>query len=185
MATIHFKAKLCSSDVTGQTDAWALLTLPESASTKLPSQGATMVEGTIDGFPFRAALEPNGNGGHRLKLSKAIRDGAGVDADDTARVEITRLGEEPEIRVPVELRETLGAASQAQETWEDITPLARRDWILWITTAKKPETRSRRIESDCDKLASGERRPCCFSGLKWLTKDHVTPDETWLPLPKS
>ena len=72
-----------------------------------------MVEGTINGFPFRAALEPNGEGSHWLRVNKAMHDAAGADAGDTVTVEITRAGEEPETRVPMDLRKALGAAPLA------------------------------------------------------------------------
>lgn len=135
-----------------------------------------MVEGTIGGFPFRAAFEP----GRGLHVDPAMRQAA----EDPVTVEITRVGEEPEIRVPPELRQALDAAPKAEALWNDITPIARRDWILWITTAKKEETRLRRIEVACDKLNSGMRRVCCFPGLKWLVKDRAPSGGTWLPLPK-
>jgi hypothetical protein len=143
-----------------------------------------MVEGTINGYPFRAALEPNGKGSHVLKVNKALHHAAGAHAEDTVAVEITRTGEEPETRVPVDLRKALAVAPEAQELWAEITPIARREWILWISTAKEPETRSRRIEKACDMLASGKRRVCCFGGLKWLTKDQPTSVGTWVQLPK-
>ena len=144
-----------------------------------------MVEGIINGFPFRAALEPDGDGSHRLRVSKALQDAAGADAGDTVTAEITRVGEEPEIRAPMDLLEALEAASPAQALWAEITPMARRDWIRWVTSAKQEETRRHRIENACDMLAKGKRRPCCFPGINWVTKDHVTSDETWLPLPSS
>lgn len=144
-----------------------------------------MVEGTINGFPFRAALEPDGKRSHWLRVNKAMGDAVGADAGDTVTVEITRAGEEPETRVPRELRRALAAAPRAQAVWATITPVARRDWILWISSAKQPETRRRRIENACAMLASGKRRVCCFGGLNWLTKDHATSGGRWLPLPNS
>ena len=72
-------------------------------------------------------------------------------------------------RVPADLQKALTATPKARTTWLDITPIARRDWILWITSAKLPETRARRIKVACSKLASGKRRVCCFEGIKWLT----------------
>jgi hypothetical protein len=145
----------------------------------------TMVEGTINGFPFRAALEPDGKGSHWLKVNKAMQDAAGADAGDTFTVEITRAGEEPEIRVPMDLRKALAAAPRAQALWAEITPIARRDWILWISSAKLPETRRGRIEKACAMLGSGKRRVCCFGGLNWLRQDHPEAGETWLPLTNS
>src|ERR1700687_3802921 len=184
-STIRFSAKLFWPKATKKIGSWTLLTLPKNASAKLPSRGMTMVEGTINGFPFRAALEPNGKGSHSLKVSRAMRDAAGADAEDTATVEITRAGEEPETRVPMDLRKALAAAPQAQALWADITPIARRDWILWISSAKQPETRRRRIERACAMLASGKRRVCCFGGIKWLMKDHAKSGGMWLQLPTS
>ena len=183
-STIRFSAKLFRPKATEKI-AWTLLTLPKNASAKLPSRGMTMVEGTINGFPFRAALEPNGKGSHWLRVNKVMHDAAGADAGDTVTVEITRAGEEPEIRVPMDLRKALAAAPLAQAGWEDITPMARRDWIFSISSAKQPETRRRRIEKACDMLASGKRRLCCFPGIKWLMKEHAKSCGMWLPLPNS
>ena len=143
-----------------------------------------MVEGTINGFPFRAALEPDGKGNLCLLVNDALRDAAGAEDGETVVVEITRVGEEPETRVPADLRKALAATPAARVSWSEITPMARRDWILWVTSAKQPETRTRRVENACDMLASGKRRPCCMPGIHWRTKDSdITPDETWLPLP--
>jgi hypothetical protein len=180
--TIRFRAKLFWPKETEKIASWALLSLPKNASAKIPSRSMIMVEGTINGFPFRAALEPIGKEGHWLKVNKALRGAAGADAGDTVAVEITRVGEEPETRMPRELSRALRVAPRVQASWTDITPMARQNWILWITTAKQPETRARRIENACDMLASGKRRVCCFPGLTWLTRDHVKPSETWLSL---
>ena len=183
-STIHFSAKLFRPKATEKIGSWTLLTLPKNASAKLPSPGMTMVEGTINGFPFRAALEPNGKGSHWLRVNKTMRDAASADAV-AVTVEITRAGEEPEIRVPIDLRKALAAAPLAQVGWEDITPMARRDWIFSISSAKQPETRRRRIEKACDMLASGKRRLCCFPGIKWLMKENAKSCGMWLPLPNS
>ena len=184
-STIRFSAKLFRPKATENIGLWTLLTLPKNASAKLPSRGMTIVEGTINGFPFRAALEPNGKGSHWLRVNKAMHDAAGADAGDTVTVEITRAGEEPETRVPIDLRKTLAAAPLAQALWADITPIARRDWILWISSAKQPETRRNRVEKACAMLASGKRRVCCFGGIKWLMKNHATSGGIWLQLPNS
>ena len=72
-------------------------------------------------------------------------------------------GEESEPRVPTDLRKALAAAAKAKAQWRDLTPIARRDFISWIDSAKQPETRRRRIERACSMLAAGKRRPCCFS----------------------
>jgi hypothetical protein len=114
-----------------------------------------------------------------------MRDAAGAAAVDTVTVEITRAGEEPEVRMPTDLRKALAAAPLAQAAWVDITPMARRDWIFSISSAKQPETRRRRIEKACDMLASRKRRLCCFPGIKWLMEKNAKSCGMWLRLPNS
>ena len=182
-STICFSAKLLQVRAGDKAGAW-ILTLPKSASAKLRSRGRTMVEGTINSFPFRAALGPNGKGSYWLKVNKAMRDAAGVDTN-TVTVEITRAGDEPEMRVPMDLRKALAADPVAQAGWEAITPLARRDWIFSISTAKQAETRRRRIEKACDMLSCGKRRLCCFPGVKWIMRGNAKSCGMWLPLTRS
>ena len=182
--TIRFSAKLSRPKATEKSGSWTII-LPRNASAKLPSRDRTMVEGTINSFPFRAALEPNGKGSHSLRVNKTMREGAGADAADTVTVEIARAGEESEIRVPMDLRKALAAAPIAQAGWEGITPMARREWVFSISSAKQPETRRRRIEKACDMLASGKRRLCCFPGIKWLMEKNAKSCGMWLPLPNS
>jgi len=67
-------------------------------------------------------------------------------------------------QVPADLRDALLANLKALATWEDITPLARNEWICWVESAKKAETRSHRIEWGCSSLKNGKRRPCCWPG---------------------
>ena len=122
----------------------------------------TSVEGTLNGLAFRATLEPDGQGGHWLKVDRKMREAAGAEAGDVVTLEIAPVAEEPEPRVPADLRKALAAAPKARALWSDITPIARRDWIHWIASAKRPETRARRIRNACDMLAKGKRRPCCF-----------------------
>src|ERR1700722_19449609 len=182
--TIRFVATFVPARSGQQSDAVILL-LPPKAPAALGTGGNIMVEGAINSFPFRAALEPDGNGSHFLRVDKTMRHAAGSDDLETVTVEITRAGDEPEMRVPADLRKALAAAPESQAGWEDITPLARRDWIFSITSAKQPETRQRRIEKACDMLASGKRRLCCFPGVKWMMRDNEKSCGMWQPLPNS
>jgi hypothetical protein len=154
------KARSSRKAVSG---GWTFLTLPKEASAKLPSRGQTTVEGTINGVAFRATLEPDGQGGHWLKVDWKMREAAGAKAGDVVALGIAPVAEEPEPKAPADLRKALAAAPLgAREAWKDITPAARRDFIHWITSPKRPETRVKRITTACDMLAKGKRRPCCF-----------------------
>lgn len=65
---------------------------------------------------------------------------------------------------PPDLRKALAAVPAARAAWADITPLARNEWICWVTSAKKEETRAKRITQACENLSDGKRRPCCWAG---------------------
>lgn len=67
-------------------------------------------------------------------------------------------------KLPEYLLKALVATPAARVVWEDITPLARNEWICWVTSGKKAETRNIRIEKALSKLKGGMRRPCCWAG---------------------
>src|SRR5690606_20640708 len=133
-----------------------------AASAKLPTRSMISVEGELAGQPFHATLEPDGQGSHWLKVEAGLREAATVAAGDMVPLVLTPMAREPEPELPPDLRQALGADPAARATWDDITAVARRDWIHWITSGKKAETRVKRIATACDKLASGQRRACCF-----------------------
>lgn len=66
--------------------------------------------------------------------------------------------------LPDDLKRALLASSKARATWEDITPLARNEWICWTISVKKAETRTEHITRAIEELSEGKRRPCCWPG---------------------
>ena len=66
--------------------------------------------------------------------------------------------------LPDDLRDALTQEPAALATWHDITPLARNEWICWVQSAKKAETRNKRIGWGSESLRDGKRRPCCWPG---------------------
>ena len=72
-------------------------------------------------------------------------------------------GEGSEPKAPTDLRKSLATAPKVEALWKDLTPIARRDFISWIESAKQLKTRKRRIEVACSKLLAGKRRPCCYA----------------------
>ncbi|MBL9001131.1 MAG: DUF1905 domain-containing protein [Phycisphaerae bacterium] len=155
---------------------WTFLTLPKEASRQLPSRGQVSIVGVLNGTAFQETLEPDGRGGHWLKVSDRLRSAAGAKPGDSVSLEVTPLTMEPEPKVPPDLRKALAAASaEVREAWEDITPAARRDFIHWIVSPKQAETRARRIVTACDMLAKGKRRPCCFDRSGMYSKSLVCP----------
>jgi uncharacterized protein YdeI (YjbR/CyaY-like superfamily) len=67
-------------------------------------------------------------------------------------------------KVPVDLRKALSSSSDMRDAWNDLTPLARNEWICWIASVKRPETRRNHIKRAYAELIEGKRRPCCWAG---------------------
>ena len=77
--------------------------------------------------------------------------------------------------VTVDLREALNKDSQAYEAWEGLTPLARNEWICWVTFVKKEETRNEHVKRLVRELKEGKRRPCCWLGCTHRKDKTVSP----------
>ncbi|HVF71534.1 MAG TPA: YdeI/OmpD-associated family protein [Chthoniobacterales bacterium] len=180
-ALIRFKAKLsrpAADPAAPRTEdgSWMFLVLPKNASAKLPTRSMTSIEGKMNGVSFQATLEPDGQKSHWLKVDRKLSKAAGAEAGDTVSLEVTPATEEPEAAVPPDLRKALAAATpKVRALWSDITPIARRDWIQWITSAKQAETRTRRVKNACSMLAAGKRRVCCFDRSGYYSKSMSAP----------
>ncbi len=66
--------------------------------------------------------------------------------------------------VPEDLKQALMSSPDVRAAWEDLTPLARNEWICWTTSVKKSETRKQHVERVPIELLTGKRRPCCWAG---------------------
>ena len=73
--------------------------------------------------------------------------------------------------LPGDLAASLRLAPAAVGTWREITPLARNEWICWVTSPKKAETRAKRIAWGLESLSEGKRRPCCWPGCPHREKN--------------
>ncbi|MBP9822028.1 MAG: YdeI/OmpD-associated family protein [Candidatus Pacebacteria bacterium] len=67
-------------------------------------------------------------------------------------------------KLPSDLKEAIGSIERVQALWNSITPLAKNEWICWVISGKKAETRNIRIEKAISKMKGGMRRPCCWAG---------------------
>lgn len=157
MQKLNFETKLF------EIGSWTILKLPKSESVKLPSRGQVMIKGTINGFSFQTALEPDGRGSHWFRVDKEMSKALGVEAGDTVTLSIESTKDWIEPEVPEDLKKALATSPKAQSLWMNITPNARWDWIRWIRAVKTQETREKHIEVALSKLNKGTRRPCCFN----------------------
>ncbi len=67
-------------------------------------------------------------------------------------------------KMPSDLNVVLKANKDVLELWKKLTPLARNEWICWVTIVKKEETRTEHLRQLCERLREGKRRPCCWPG---------------------
>jgi hypothetical protein len=141
---------------------WTIVRLPDDASAKLPSRGQVAVKGLMNRHAFQAVLEPDGRRGHWLKVDTKLRQALGVSEGETVALEVEPINDWPEPDIPQDFQTALAEAADISELWEDITPMARWEWVRWINATKNPETRKRRVQVGISKLRSGKRRPCCF-----------------------
>lgn len=67
-------------------------------------------------------------------------------------------------RMPLDIRTALTSDKKARTAWEERTPLARNEWICWVTSVKKADTREEHVTRLVNELKEGKRRPCCWIG---------------------
>jgi hypothetical protein len=82
--------------------------------------------------------------------------------------------------LPPDLRKVLTSDPKALAAWEDLTPLARNEWICWSISVKKPETRREHVERVCAQLKEGTRRPCCWMGCTHRTDKSLSPSQKFI-----
>lgn len=172
-----FQARLCRpADLQGES-LWAFVVLPKPESDKFPRRGRTGVQGTLNGHPFQAVLEPDGQLSHWLRIPQTLLESAGAETGSVVTLGLCPLPEEPEPQLPAEFQDALAASPQARATWEATTTIARIDWIHWIVSAKHAKTRQSRVTGACDMLASGKKRVCCFDPSGYYSKSLQAPRE--------
>jgi hypothetical protein len=157
MSTIKFETGLFSIG------SWTILLLPEAASKQLPSRGQTMVQGTINGAPFKTPLEPDGRWSHWLHVDEKLLKAVEASSGDTVKVMLEPIKEWPEPEVPAVWQKALANSEKANAVWQSTTPMARWEWIRWARATNNVETFEKRIKVGISKLESGERRPCCWN----------------------
>lgn len=167
-SAVRFSGAVMGVPVVGDVDGAErrIVRLPDDASRMLPSRGQVAVVGSIragsDGepLPIEAVIEPDGLRGHWLDVGAVL--GAHAEIGERVGVELRPRSDWPEPEVPADFAAALADAPDSAETWRDITPMARWEWVRWINATRVVKTRERRIEVGLSKLEAGKRRPCCF-----------------------
>src|SRR5579859_149065 len=82
--------------------------------------------------------------------------------------------------MPADLRKALIADTKALTAWEDITPLARNEWICWTISVKTPGKRKEHVRRVVSELKEGMRRPCCWYGCTHRTDKALSPSQKFV-----
>lgn len=158
MAQLEFTAPL------QKIGSWIILRLPAEVSKQLSSRGQVAVVGTIDGHEFRTVLEPDGNWGHWIPITDQLQEKLQATTGDAVTAELEVTKEWPEPMLPQDFAAALKTApNKVKDKWQDITPMARWEWVRWVNATGNTDTRAVRIEKSISKLEGKHRRPCCFN----------------------
>ena len=117
--------------------------VPARISQAFGRRGYAPVTVTLGGRKFPANLVPVGGGRHRLYLNLPMRQAAGRESGDRITIRLEADPASRVLRTPADLARALGVAGRA--ALAATTPSHRKEIIRWVTAAKAPETRARRI----------------------------------------
>jgi hypothetical protein len=147
---IRFKLKLEQYGDTQVLHAY----LPFDVYEAFGTRARMPVKGTINGFAFRSSIFPMGGGKFYLVVNKQMREGAKVKAGDIAEFTLEKDDTPREIETPADFAKALKASKDAQAVWDRLSFTHRKEYIGAIVEAKKPETRTRRIEKAVEMIAA-------------------------------
>ncbi len=135
----------------------AFVTVPFSVYDVFGTRGQVRVKGTIDGHPFRSSIAPMGGGSHLLGLHKPTREAIGKSVGDLVTVALQADTEPRTVAMPDDFARALAKNPIAKTTYETFAYTHRKEYVQWIVSAKRPETRERRIADAVLRIAKGTK----------------------------
>lgn len=151
----EFRAKLVGM---GPGMAWTCLLVPFSVLQTWGTKARFPVKGTINGAAYRSSVFPMGDGRHVMMVKKALQAAAGADQGERVKVVMEPDRAARKVTVPKDFKAALGKNGRAKAFFEGLAASYRKDYVDWITGAKRPETRARRIKQAVGMLAAGKKR---------------------------
>lgn len=124
----------------------AFFTIPFSVEEAFGSRGVVKVKGTLDGMPFRNSLFPRGKGKHYMVVNKPLREAMGKTAGDPVKVVLDLDTEERVVTVPEDVQKALGKQKKVKAYFDALSYTHKKEYVVWIEDAKKPETRAARVK---------------------------------------
>jgi len=131
---------------------WTIIRVPFDAAKAFGTRGQIKIKGTINGFPFRTALFPTGEGGHILLVNKRMQKGARAAAGASAHFEIELDTEKRVPAMPENLERILAQDRVFRRWYEQLNPSTRSEIGRWINEPKGAEARNRRCKQIAERL---------------------------------
>jgi hypothetical protein len=137
----------------------AYVSIPYDVQETYGTRGQIKVKATFDGHPYRGVLSNMGTGCHIIGLRKDVRQAIGKQVGDKVRVEIEQDHEERVVDVPPDLKKVLAKSKKAQEFFDSLSYTNKKEYSLWISSAKREETREKRLSEIVPRLLKGKKNP--------------------------
>ena len=151
-----FKAKLENPDP--KMDV-AHISIPFDVEKIYGTKGQVKVKATFDGHPYRGVLANMGTGCHLILVRKDVRQAIGKKVGDYVNVTLEKDEEERLVELPKELKQLLSKSAKAKSFFDSLSFTNRKEYARWITSAKREETKVKRLKAVIPRLLAGKRNP--------------------------
>ncbi|ALW85578.1 hypothetical protein AUC43_11030 [Hymenobacter sedentarius] len=142
----------------GEDHGGVFVVVPFNVAEVYGTRGRVPVQATFDNYPYQGSIVPIGDGHHALLLLKQIRRAIDKTVGDTVRVTLSRDVTERKMEAPADLAEKLATNPKAAAYFSKLAYTHQREFVRWLEGAKKPETRTRRLEETVELLTQGRKR---------------------------
>jgi hypothetical protein len=137
----------------------AFISIPFDVEEVYGTRGQVKVKALFDGYPYRGILVNMGTGCHVIIVRKDVRAAIGKKVGDPIKVELEIDTEERIVEIPDDLKKALAKSKKAETFFKTLSYTNRKEYAVWITSAKKSETRSKRLKETIQKLLNGLKNP--------------------------
>ncbi len=152
MDQFEFQAVLKRPEGVG---TWTYLDIPIDMARAFGSKGRIKIRGTINGCPFRSSALPHGDGTHYLVVNSAIRNALGVAQGAKVKVVLEADTGDRTVTIPPDLKRALSKGKSARAAFDALSYSRKKEFVEWIESAKRDETRVRRVTLALDMLLEG------------------------------
>lgn len=136
---------------------WTYLNVPFNVADEFGTKGQLKVKGSVNGVPYRGSLLPHGDGRHYLVVKSEIRNQAKVSAGDSVHVVLEQDMVPRVVTPPKDFKQALARNPKARAAFARFSYSHQKEFVDWIESAKKADTRARRIESAVAQILAGTR----------------------------